>query len=103
MLRYLTVAAVLLVLAGTGCSNKAEPTKSTGDRPATGGATSPTAVSTAKSEATGADRCDETGSEGIRPPIAADTPAVKPGTDVAAGDGGSASRAPLPRSNSIRP
>ncbi len=37
MLRYLTVATMLLVLAGTGCSNKAEPAKSTGDRPAADG------------------------------------------------------------------
>ena len=51
MLRYLTVAAVLLALAGTGCSNKAEPRKSTGDGPAATNATSPATGSTIKSDA----------------------------------------------------
>ena len=51
MLRYLGVAAVLLALAGTGCSNKAEPKKSTGDGPAATNATSPATGSTIKSDA----------------------------------------------------
>ena len=89
MLRNLTVAAVLLVVAGTGCSNKVEPTKSTGNRPAAEGATSRAAVSRDKSEATstaGVTKSD------LKEPARddADTPAVKPGPDVAPGDGGSA-------------
>ena len=89
MLRHLAVAAVLLGVAGTGCSNKAEPTKSTRNKPAAGGATSPMAVSRAKPEATSTEGVTKPDPKHAAPDRA-DTPAVKPGTGVAPGDGGGA-------------
>jgi HEAT repeat protein len=95
MLRYLTVAAMLLVWTGTGCSNKAERTKSAGDRSAADGATSSMAASRDKREAT---RTEGVTKSDLNEPArdGTDTPAVKPGADVAPGAGGSANSSTAP-------
>jgi HEAT repeat protein len=92
MLRYLTVAAVLLALAGTGCLIKAESKKSTGDGPAATNATSPATGSTIKSDA--GRGASTTKSEPTKPVAASpDMPADKPSAEVAQGGGGSAKSA----------
>lgn len=82
MLRYLTMAVVLVAWAGTGCSDKVEPRKPAGDKTAVDQTQAPQDMSTARREDKSKAASPGPSSGG------ADTSTAQPGPDTAAGDGG---------------